>query len=246
MTSPYPSIKYEGDIYVREEGGSEVEEGTMDIQAAIRKLKDIPYVWDYMKEAELFQKVKVEEPPFIFRADGVSFKKYFKEVGEPRDELLHQALVSSAEELLKWTSCEEAYVSSDEVSVLCNHLLYAGRVEKIVSVFSSFLGAQFSVKIAPLPPGWFDGRIVKAPWKPYLKWRLKVTLCNYASLKTKEPCSRALIRLRDVPTIALGTLIRWEIYEKEGYNPITNEKVVVKRRRIIRLEGEDLLRAIVG
>jgi tRNA(His) 5'-end guanylyltransferase len=107
-------------------------------------LKHIPYVYKKMKEAEVFQKVKLEEALFIFRADGVRFGKYFKEAGTPRDEEIHNALVKATEELLRTYSCEEAYVSSDEVSVLCSHLLYGGRVEKIVSTFASLLGAYFS------------------------------------------------------------------------------------------------------
>ncbi|UXD21256.1 tRNA (His) guanylyltransferase-like protein [Ignicoccus pacificus DSM 13166] len=210
-------------------------------------LRDIPYVWEEMKEAEIFQKVKVEEPPFIFRADGVGFGKYFEEIGSPRDETVHRALVNASKKLLEVYSCSQAYVSSDEVSVLCEHLIYGGRVEKIDSTFSSLLGAFFSVEVSPLPPGWFDGRtIVGISWKSYLRWRLKVTLCNYVSLITRKPCRKGMEEVKEVPEMALGTLIVWREYEKEGYNPMTGERVKVKRRRLEELRGEDLLRAILG
>jgi len=213
----------------------------------LEELKGIPYVWKEMKEAEAFQSVKVEEPPFVFRADGVGFGKYFKELGEARDEKVHGALVRAAEELMRTYSCAEAYVSSDEVSVLCGSLPYGGRIEKIVSIFSSLLGSIFSVEVQPLPPGWFDGRvIVGVDWRLYLKWRLKVTLCNYLSLITRLPCSKALERVEEVDPRALGTLLVWEEYLKEGYDPIKGMKVMAKRRRIKVVRGEELLDVLSG
>lgn len=41
------------------------------------------------------------------------------------------------------------------------------------------------------------------------------------------------INFNDLPTWQRrGTALYWEEYEKEGYNPIQNQAVVVKRRRI--------------
>ena len=210
------------------------------------ELKDVPYNWKEMKEAEAFQRIKVEEPPFVFRADGVGFGKYFKEVGEPRDERVHSSLVRAAKELMRVYSCSEAYVSSDEVSVLCRSLPYGGRVEKITSTFSSLLGSVFSVHVRPLPPGWFDGRIILGvDWNLYLKWRLKVTLCNYLSLRTRLPCSRAWRRAKEAPPLALGTLLTWREYLKEGYDPVRGVNVLAKRRRIEEVRGEELLREVL-
>ena len=216
------------------------------LSKVMEELGAIPYNWREMKEAEVFQKVKVEEPPFVFRADGVGFGKYFKEVGEARDERVHSSLVAAAKELMRIYSCSEAYVSSDEVSVLCESLPYGGRVEKIVSTFSSLLGSVFSVHVQPLPPGWFDGRIILGvDWNLYLKWRLKVTLCNYLSLRTGLPCSKAWRKVKEAPSTALGTLLTWREYLKEGYNPVKGVKVMAKRRRIEELRGEELLSKIL-
>jgi len=157
------------------------------------------------------------EGPVIVRMDGVSFGKYSKLLGKHRDERLHNALVSSAKELVEYYSCDSAYVSSDEVSVYCKLPPFGGRVEKLVSVFSSFLGSHFSVKVSPLPPGWFDGRVVLAgDWKAYVMWRLKVTVCNYASSVARKPCSQALKEVR-LPPEAFGTLLERVEVLKKGY-----------------------------
>ena len=193
--------------------------------------------YDELKWAEPYSKLKVEGP-VIVRMDGVKFGKYTKTFGAVRDERVHRALVESAKELLSYYSCTSAYVSSDEVSVYCERPPFNGRVEKLVSTFASFLGAHFSVRISP--PGWFDGRVVKANWKVYVAWRLKVTLCNYASMVTGKPCKAALKEI-DPPDIAFGTLIIREEYLKEGFDPIKKKKVMVKRRRLKEVFGRDIL-----
>ncbi len=193
--------------------------------------------YDEFKEAEPFSDLRIEGP-VIVRMDGVKFSKYTKAFGSVRDERIHRALVEAAKELLRYYSCSSAYVSSDEVSVYCEEPPFGGRVEKLVSTFASFLGAHFSKQVDP--PGWFDGRVVKADWRPYVLWRLKVTLCNYASKVTGKPCKEALKEV-EPPEIAYGTLIVREEYLKEGFNPIKNEKVLVKRRMLKEIVGKEVL-----
>lgn len=193
--------------------------------------------YDEFKEAEPFSDLRVEGP-VIVRMDGVKFSKYTKAFGSVRDERIHRALVDSAKELLQYYSCSSAYVSSDEVSVYCEEPPFGGRVEKLVSTFASFLGAHFSAKVSP--PGWFDGRVVKAEWGPYVAWRLKVTLCNYASKVTGKPCREALKEVTP-PPIAYGTLIVRGEYLKEGFDPIRKKKVLVRRRRLKEMVGEEVL-----
>ncbi|NPA85654.1 MAG: hypothetical protein GXO07_06620 [Crenarchaeota archaeon] len=200
----------------------------------------LPY--GLFKDREPFSSLRIEGSAVV-RMDGVKFGKYSKLLGKQRDERVHGALVGAAEELLKHYSCDSAYVSSDEVSVFCKSPPFGGRVEKLVSVFPSFLSAHFSRLVAPLPPGWFDGRVVavgEGEWPLYVAWRLKVTLCNFASRAKGRPCREALKGLRPPPE-AYGTLMVREEYEKEGYDPIRKVKVPVKRRRLKRLEGEEVL-----
>ena len=201
----------------------------------------LPYENRRFKEREVFQAIKVEEPPFAFRADGVKFGKYKNLFKHPRDERIHKALVESAKLLIKLFSCEYAYISSDEISLFCNVLPYGGRVEKIVSVFSSALAATFSSMISP--PGWFDGRIIllsEKEWWEYVAWRLKVCLCNYASQLTNKPCREALKEVRPEP-IAFGTLLLREEVLKEAVDKLSGERVTVRRRRLRELTGEELL-----
>jgi len=200
----------------------------------------LPY--DFMKDREAFSKLKVEGSAVV-RMDGVKFKKYSKLLKKNRDERLHKALVRSAKELLKYYSCDSAYVSSDEVSVFCKNPPFGGRVEKLVSVFSSFLSAHFSVNVAPLPPGWFDGRVVlvsEEEWPLYVTWRLKVTLCNFASSLTGRPCHEALKEVTPPPE-AYGTLLARREVEKVGYNPKEGKEVRVKRRVLVELSGKEVL-----
>ncbi len=200
-----------------------------------------PYNYRKFKEREVFQKVKVESPPFAFRADGVKFGKYKSLFKQPRDERIHRALVESAKMLIKTYSCEYAYISSDEVSLFCKSIPYGGRVEKIVSVFSSMLSALFSSKISP--PGWFDGRVLliaESEWWEYVAWRMKVCLCNYASQLTNKPCREALKEVRP-ESIAFGTLIVREEVLKEAVDKLSGERVTVVRRRLKELTGEELL-----
>ena len=198
----------------------------------------LKFRYDELKEAELFSNLRVEGP-IIVRMDGVKFSKYTKAFGSVRDEKIHKALVEAAKELLKYYSCSSAYVSSDEVNVYCDEPPFGGRVEKIVSTFASFLGAHFSRQVDP--PGWFDGRVIKANWNSYVLWRLKVTLCNYASKVTGKSCMKALREI-EPPELAYGTLIVREEYLKEGFDPMRKKKVMVKRRRLKEISGKDVLR----
>ncbi len=200
-----------------------------------------PYEYKRFKEREVFQAVKVEEPPFVFRADGVKFGKYKNLFKHPRDERIHRTLVDAAKTLMRQFSCVYAYISSDEVSLFCKTIPYGGRVEKIVSVFSSIISAIFSSRISP--PGWFDGRIIligEKEWWEYVAWRLKVCLCNYASQLTGEPCSIALKMVKPEP-VAFGTLLLWKETLKEAIDKLSGERVIVKRRRLRELNGMELL-----
>ncbi len=205
---------------------------------------ELPY--DLFKDREIFSKLRVEGSAVI-RMDGVKFGRYSKLFGKYRDERVHGALVSAAEALLRHYSCDSAYVSSDEVNVFCKSPPFGGRVEKLDSVFASFLSAHFSRALTEAPPGWFDARVVavsEEEWPLYVAWRLKVTLCNFASLTRRRPCHEALRGLEPPPE-AYGTLIVREEVLKKGYNPIEKREVVVKRRVLKKIQGKEVLRYLL-
>ena len=204
--------------------------------------------YDEFKEREEFANLKAEREIAI-RMDGVKFGRFTKEFGSLRDPVVHNALVEATKALLQTYSCEEAYVSSDEVNLFCKRPPFNGRVEKLDSVFPSFLSAHFSLKVGRA--AWFDSRIIlirEEEWRKYVAWRLKVTLCNYASKKTGLPCSKALLQT-ELSRYAFGTLIVREKYLKEAINPLTGEKVLAERRRFREISGSEILlmlRNVVG
>ncbi len=206
------------------------------------------FSYEEFKEREEFSKLRVDRE-IVVRMDGVKFGKFTEEFGSLRDPKVHGALVEAAKLILRTYSCDEAYVSSDEVNAFCKAPPFGGRIEKIDSVLPSFLGAHFSLKVGKA--AWFDSRVIlvgEDEWRKYVAWRLKVTLCNYASKKTGLPCREALERV-ELEDYAFGTLITREKYLKEAVNPLTGEKVLVERRRLREVTGPRVLeelRDVVG
>ncbi|ALU11414.1 hypothetical protein EYM_00725 [Ignicoccus islandicus DSM 13165] len=196
--------------------------------------------YEEFKDREEFSLLRVDRE-IVVRMDGVKFGRFTKEFGSVRDPTVHNALVSSTKALIQTYSCDEAYVSSDEINVFCKRPPFAGRIEKIDSVFPSFVSANFSLEIGKA--AWFDSRIVlirETEWPKYVAWRLKVTLCNYASKLTNLPCHEALTTI-EPDEYAFGTLIKREKYLKRAVNPLTGEVVTVERRKLKAITGWALL-----
>ncbi len=211
---------------------------------------NLPYMSAKFKEREVG--LGIVKEPIALRLDGVRFGKSLKGFKEPRDEIVHNALVESAKELLRRFNALMAYVISDEVNlIMVNYLPYGGRVFKLISTASSILSAHASLLLKR--PLYFDSRIVKLnnvnEVKEYLYFRARVGINNYISKlyhKVKElgitpPTKDMLNYLMSTINLAekandweiIGTCIFWDTILRKGFNPLTKE-VVTTERRIIR------------
>ena len=154
-----------------------------------------------------------------------------------------------------------AYTMSDEASFLFlkdEHLPFRGRIEKILSVIPSYASAyiqnylreNFSYNGLVS----FDARIVKVQSLleavEYFSWRCSEAFRNFLNsyaqeiigrkeaygLKGREIVKKLFLRgfnIREAEEWQrYGTIIYWGTIEKEGFNPITGEKVTARRRRI--------------
>ena len=154
-----------------------------------------------------------------------------------------------------------AYTMSDEASFLFlkdEHLPFRGRIEKILSVIPSYASAYIQNYLREnfsydgLVS--FDARIVKVrsllEAVEYFSWRCSEAFRNFLNsyaqeiigrkeaygLKGREIVKKLFLRGFNIQEAEewqrYGTIIYWGKIEKEGFNPITKEKVTARRRRI--------------
>ena len=112
----------------------------------------------------------------IIRVDGRSFSRLTgTKFEKPFDTRFHEAMLRTAEALLKETRAIYAYTESDEISLVCPKEwdFFDRELEKIVSVTASIAGSSFSLVIGA--PAVFDSRIVAAVDQThvvdYFRWR---------------------------------------------------------------------------
>mgnify|MGYP000577791015 CR=1 FL=1 len=125
------------------------------------------------------------EPPYALRLDGVNFGRCLEGFREPRDPVVHGALVAAAAQLVEWFNAAGAWVGSDEINLLLvdSPNPYGGRVEKLVSVSSGIASAIISLVLKR--PLFFDSRVV--PLKSsgdaalYILYRARVTANNFVN-----------------------------------------------------------------
>ena len=130
------------------------------------------------KSREIFSRLCVPvDMPVIVRVDGWRFRKLAEELGleRPYDERLLTSLIDASKGLMERNlPIALAYLFSDEISfLLAPPLPWNGRVEKIVSIISSFISARTSLLLGHAAS--FDGRIVflrdEDELVSYLSWR---------------------------------------------------------------------------
>jgi len=226
-----------------------LSENTLKFITRVLNEFNLPYMSMKFKEREVG--LSTVKEPIALRLDGVRFGKSLKGFKEPRDEVVHKALVESAKELLKRFNALMAYVVSDEVNlIMANYLPYGGRVFKLISIASSILSAHISLILKR--PLYFDSRIVKLnnanEIKEYLYFRARVGINNYISKSyhqikklgitppTKDMLNYLMNTMNLVERIKdweiVGTCIFWDTAPKKGFNPLTKEVVTTERRII--------------
>lgn len=99
-----------------------------------------------MKECEIFSNLKVPcGSKIILRLDGRGFYRLSKilRLKKPYDQHFVEAMVNTAKDVFREFSPTFIYTFSDEFNILLDDILFAGRIEKLNSVFASFLATSF-------------------------------------------------------------------------------------------------------
>ena len=159
-------------------------------------------------------------------------------------------------------SPEFAYTFSDEISLYITKLPFSGRVEKIDSVAASFAASALTLALECAEPVAFDSRVIPATpayavgylvhrqdeaWRNHLN-----AYCQQALISDGMKPRQAAARLKGMPSPDMhelmhargvnlaktpawqrrGVLVYKKTAEKEGFNPMTKEKVTAIRTSV--------------
>jgi tRNA(His) 5'-end guanylyltransferase len=180
---------------------------------------------------------------------------------------------------------EFAYTFSDEISLYFKKLPFSGRVEKIDSVTASFAASALTLALECTTPIAFDARVIPATPEYTIEylvnrqdeaWRNHINAyCQQALITDGMKPRQAAVRLKGLPSRELhemmhergvnlaktpawqrrGVLAYKKISEKEGFNPVTKEKVKALRSSVVvdddlplftSPEGNAFLKKLVG
>lgn len=103
-----------------------------------------------MKECEIFSNLKVPcGSKIIIRADGRNFSSLADDLKleKPYDRDFVKIMVATCQEFFKEFSPSFIYTFSDEINILLDEIPFGGRIEKVNSVFASFITGAFTHRI---------------------------------------------------------------------------------------------------
>ncbi|WP_409199776.1 tRNA(His) guanylyltransferase Thg1 family protein [Methanobrevibacter sp. DSM 116169] len=136
-----------------------------------------------MKEYEIYSSFKVPMcSKTILRLDGRSFHSLSSSLNfeKPYDENFSKSMVDACIEFFKEFSPKFIFTFSDEINILFNKLPFSGRIEKVDSVFPSFISSSLTLNLNKTynlnsaKPIAFDSRVITITdleiFK-YFKWR---------------------------------------------------------------------------
>ncbi len=128
-----------------------------------------------MKECEIFSYLKVPcGSKIVIRADGRNFSTLSNEfeLERPYDENFANLMIDTCVEFFMEFSPHFIFTFSDEINILMSEIPFNGRIEKLNSVFASFIAGSFTKnilkysknfpKVDPinLKPISFDSRVI--------------------------------------------------------------------------------------
>lgn len=126
-----------------------------------------------MKDCEIYSSLKAPcTSRIVMRADGRSFSSLANnlELKKPYDQAFVGAIAAAGMDFFKEFAPRFIYTFSDEVNILLADLPFSGRIEKMNSVFASFLSSslithllnnnKFRDKMDNLKPLSFDSRVI--------------------------------------------------------------------------------------
>ncbi|MFA4860402.1 tRNA(His) guanylyltransferase Thg1 family protein [Methanoregula sp.] len=155
-----------------------------------------------------------------------------------------------------------AYTFSDEISLYFSRLPFGGRVEKIDSVSASYAASSLTLAFGGTTLLSLDARVIPATPEFALEyminrqseaWRNHINAyCQQALIEEGKSPKEVAEQLRGLPAKDLhemmhvrgfnlaetpawqrrGTLVYKKSMEKEGFNPVTRETVVVERSAV--------------
>ncbi len=99
-----------------------------------------------MKECEIFSTLKVPcGSKIVLRIDGRKFSRLSREMKfkKPYDVKFVKTMVKSCFEFSREFSPSFVYTFSDEINILLSEIPFAGRIEKLNSIFPSFISSSF-------------------------------------------------------------------------------------------------------
>jgi tRNA(His) 5'-end guanylyltransferase len=103
-----------------------------------------------MKECEIYANLKIPcSSKVVVRADGRNFQRLAQELNlkKPYDETFSRLMASVGVDIFREFSPIFIYIFSDEINILLGEIPFAGRVEKIDSVFAGFISSSFTQKL---------------------------------------------------------------------------------------------------
>ena len=127
-----------------------------------------------MKDCEIFSNLKVPcGSKIIIRADGRNFSglSNILKLERPYDELFANLMIDVCSDFFVEFSPKLIFTFSDEINILLSEIPFNGRVEKLDSVFASFISGSFTKNIikylnyfnidsSNLKPISFDSRVI--------------------------------------------------------------------------------------
>ena len=118
-----------------------------------------------MKECEIFSGLRVPcGSKIVIRIDGRKFSKLSHDLKfkKPYDEQFKNIMVKTGEDFFKEFSPAFIYTFSDEINILLSEIPFGGRIEKLDSVFASFITGSFTKNLSkPVKkPISFDSRVI--------------------------------------------------------------------------------------
>jgi tRNA(His) 5'-end guanylyltransferase len=103
-----------------------------------------------MKECEIFSNLKVPcGSKIVIRADGRNFSRLSTtlKLEKPYDLDFVKAMIATGQEFFREFSPSFIYTFSDEINILLDEIPFKGRLEKINSVFASFISGALTRQI---------------------------------------------------------------------------------------------------
>lgn len=180
---------------------------------------------------------------------------------------------------------EFAFTFSDEISMYFPKIPFSGRVEKIDSVAASFAASALTLALECAEPIAFDARVIPVTPEYTIEylvnrqdeaWRNHVNAyCQQALISDGMKPRQAAAKLKGMPSQQLhemmhargvnlaktpawqrrGVLVCKKTSEKEGFNPLTKEKVKAMRSSVTvdnnlpiftSPDGQKILKKLVG